>query len=201
MPEINMEQPTLTRMHFSEFQKWQIETGRPSPVYDETKAGWSVPGRDDLFAKRSDMPIWQALAKEQGIEVYLYTPPALGEAAPTAEENTITNAQIKLDLKESAPPEPTMPPRKALPLPYSNVLVRCSQARNSILLSILGCMSLRKASPNDIFIPMASITSETATMLEHSRMKANASKRLVMTPSSLPQWSKSPRRKAGRHCI
>lgn len=113
MPEINVEQPTLTRMHFSEFQKWQIEAGRPSPVYDETKAGWAVPGRDDLFAKRTDMPIWQALAKEQGIEIYLYTPPAPGEAAPTPEENTITNAQIKLDLKASAPPEPTMPPEES----------------------------------------------------------------------------------------
>lgn len=110
MPEIAMEQPTLTRMHFSEFQKWQIEAGRPSPVYDEEKAGWAVPGRDDLFAKRTDMPIWQALAKEQGIEIYLNTPTAPGADLSTAEENTITNAQIKLDLNKSARPDPTVAP-------------------------------------------------------------------------------------------
>jgi hypothetical protein len=107
---ISPEMKNLTSMHFSEFQKWQIESGRPQPVFDQEKGGWVVPGRDDLFAKRTDMPLWQTLAKEQGIGIYLKTPPTPGADVSTAEENTITNAQLKLDLNKSATPDPTVAP-------------------------------------------------------------------------------------------
>lgn len=108
MPENDVGQPSLTRMHFSEFQKWQVESGNPHPVFDQSKGGWVVFGRDDLFAKRTDMPLWQALAKEQGIEIFLNVPKA-PDATP-AEENTITNAQIKLDLNEPLVADPQQPP-------------------------------------------------------------------------------------------
>lgn len=108
MPENDVVQPSLTRMHFSEFQKWQVESGNPHPVFDQSKGGWVVFGRDDLFAKRTDMPLWQALAKEQGIEIFLNVPKA-PDATP-AEENTITNAQIKLDLNEPLVTDPQQPP-------------------------------------------------------------------------------------------
>ena len=65
-------------------------------------------GRDDVFAKRTDMPLWQALAKEQGIEIFLNVPKA-PDATP-AEENTITNAQIKLDLNEPLVSDPQQQP-------------------------------------------------------------------------------------------
>lgn len=110
MPENDAAQPSLIRMHFSEFQKWQIDAGRPSPIYDLEKAGWVVPGREDLFGKRTDMPVWQALAKEQGIEIYLKAPTAPGAAEPSIDENTITNAQIKLNLDESDSLEPAQQP-------------------------------------------------------------------------------------------
>lgn len=108
MPENDVGQPSLTRMHFSEFQKWQVESGNPHPVFDQSKGGWVVFGRDDLFAKRTDMPLWQALAKEQGIEIFLNVPKA-PDATP-AEENTITNAQIKLDLNEPLVTDPQQQP-------------------------------------------------------------------------------------------
>ncbi len=108
MPENDVGQPSLTRMHFSEFQKWQVESGNPHPVFDQSKGGWVVFGRDDLFAKRTDMPLWQALAKEQGIEIFLNVPKA-PDAIP-AEENTITNAQTKLDLNEPLVTDPQQPP-------------------------------------------------------------------------------------------
>lgn len=108
MPENDVGQPPLTRMHFSEFQKWQVESGNPHPVFDQSKGGWVVFGRDDLFAKRTDMPLWQALAKEQGIEIFLNVP-KVPDATPV-EENTITNAQIKLDLNEPLVGDPQQPP-------------------------------------------------------------------------------------------
>lgn len=78
----------LERMHFSEFQEKYstaveaeqssvLEAERaplPIPEYDNEAHGWMVPGRPDLGVKRTDMALWTALAKEQGVEIYLRRP-------------------------------------------------------------------------------------------------------------------------------
>ncbi len=92
VPEVGLE-----RMHFSELQEkysTAVEAEQfpvpesereplPIPEYDNEAHGWMVPGRPDLGVKRTDMPLWTALAKEQGVEIYLRRP----EVAESAEDH------------------------------------------------------------------------------------------------------------------
>lgn len=76
LPQAGKEADNLERMHFSEFQAIYTKEGdnNPVPEYDDQSHGWKVASRPDLGVKRTDMPLWAALAKEHGIEIYLKRP-------------------------------------------------------------------------------------------------------------------------------